>query len=73
MGSSPVHASVQFLAKQIRDSYHLRGLIWVAYVLDLSNAFKKVCGGLAVLLTAGEVESLGMHPVPNESKGCFLL
>jgi hypothetical protein len=38
-------------------------------VFDLCNAFEKVCGGLAAALTADEVESLDMHPMPDELKG----
>lgn len=49
--------------------HHLRRLLWVAYVFDMNNAFEKVCGGLATALTANEVESLDMHPMPDELKG----
>ena len=70
--SSPVRASVQLLVKHIRDIYHLRRLILVAYVLDLSHAFEKACGGLAVALTADKVESLDMHRVPDKLKGWSL-
>lgn len=47
----------------------IRRLLWFSYVFNLSHAYGRVSRSLAIALTAGGVEVLDVHPMPDEMKG----